>query len=101
MPVNKITKSFIEKRLREKAKHEVSKDFTNLEKLIENDPIGKMLTTSSETSYYVKHNIRSSFKPFGIEKIVAILEERYFKQFSDELINRINDYNDFLNIEND
>jgi len=101
MSADKITKSFIEERLREKAKSRVSKDLDNLSKLIGDNPIGKELTTDLEVRYLIKHNVKSSFKPFGIEKVIKILEERYFKQFSDELIDRINDYNDFLNIKND
>lgn len=101
MSAKKITKSFIEKRLREKAESRVRKDLDNLSKLIGDNPIGKELTTNLEVRYLVKHNVKSSFKPFGIEKVIKILEEHYFRQFSDELIDRINEYNDFLNTEND
>ena len=89
--------TFIEERLRKKAKFKVVKDLDNLKELMLNNPISNELKTSKDVHYKVVHNIKSTFASNGIEEIMLKLEEKYYQEFSDEFVDNLNGYNDFLN----
>ena len=50
-----------------------------------------------EVGYKVADDLKHSFASNDIEKIILNLEEEYYKEFSDEFMDNLNGYNDFLN----